>query len=774
MTATPHSGKPEDFQLFMALLDPDRFEGKPRKGVKAARRPGPDAPDGQGGAADLRGQAAVPRAPRLHGHVPALARGGAASTTQVTEYVREEMNRAERLKARGRGPPRERRRLRAHRAAAPPRLLARGDLPVAAASPRAARDAAERGAARAAAAASRAIDLTDGLERARGRRRPARGRARGARGGGRRPGLRGEDDRRARGRDRDASRGSRQLAEQVRAIGHRREVDAARRAAPGQRGRDVRRDRQAPEADRLHRAPRHAQLPDRPDPHAARAARGGRRRSTAACSASCAARRRSRSARTPTSSSSSRPTRPARASTSSARTCSSTTTCRGTRTGSSSASAASTASARPRSATCGTSSPPRRARARCSSGCSRSSPSSRRRSAASVFDVLGDEIFEDTSLRDLLIEAVRYGDQPEVRAQARRDRRRGRRREARGGAQGARAAHRDDERDRRRGDPRADGGGGGPQAPAALHPRRSSSRRSGCSAARSRSASRAGTRSRNVPAEIRNRGKALGAGVPVVPRYTRVTFEKALDVAARASAGAAARPGHPLLDATVDLVLERYRPLLKQGAMLVADADESEGPARARLRRARDPERRELPDGQRQVVSKRLQFVELTEDWEPRLAGYAPYLDYRPIEPDELELVRHADRGGVARPRRREGRARLRDRARRARAPRRGQGADRDARRADEGGGPSAADHEIQLLGPPRQRAEAAGARRQAAADELGPRAAARRRARGPAQAADDRARPGSASSRRCRPSSSAARSSSRAGSSSGCAASAR
>ena len=36
----------------------------------------------------------------------------------------------------------------------------------------------------------------------------------------------------------------------------------------------------------------------------------------------------------------------------------------------------------------------------------------------------------------------------------------------------------------------------------------------------------------NVPAEIRNRGKTLGAGIPVVPRYTRVTFEKAL-VAAR-------------------------------------------------------------------------------------------------------------------------------------------------------------------------------------------------------------------------------------------------
>jgi hypothetical protein len=29
MTATPHSGREENFQLFMALLEPDRFEGRP-------------------------------------------------------------------------------------------------------------------------------------------------------------------------------------------------------------------------------------------------------------------------------------------------------------------------------------------------------------------------------------------------------------------------------------------------------------------------------------------------------------------------------------------------------------------------------------------------------------------------------------------------------------------------------------------------------------------------------------------------------------------------
>jgi hypothetical protein len=36
MTATPHNGREEDFQLFMALLDGDRFEGRFREGVHAA------------------------------------------------------------------------------------------------------------------------------------------------------------------------------------------------------------------------------------------------------------------------------------------------------------------------------------------------------------------------------------------------------------------------------------------------------------------------------------------------------------------------------------------------------------------------------------------------------------------------------------------------------------------------------------------------------------------------------------------------------------------
>lgn len=40
MTATPHAGKEEDFQLFMALLDTDRFEGRFRDAVHTVNTEG--------------------------------------------------------------------------------------------------------------------------------------------------------------------------------------------------------------------------------------------------------------------------------------------------------------------------------------------------------------------------------------------------------------------------------------------------------------------------------------------------------------------------------------------------------------------------------------------------------------------------------------------------------------------------------------------------------------------------------------------------------------
>ena len=85
MTATPHNGKEEDFQLFLSLLDADRFYGKFREGG-TRRRHRPDAPHGQGGAAQVRRHAAVPRAACLHRQLRASPRRGGPlrSTSPIT------------------------------------------------------------------------------------------------------------------------------------------------------------------------------------------------------------------------------------------------------------------------------------------------------------------------------------------------------------------------------------------------------------------------------------------------------------------------------------------------------------------------------------------------------------------------------------------------------------------------------------------------------------------------------------------------------------------
>src|SRR6516165_310970 len=101
MTATPHNGKEEDFQLFMALLDGDRYEGRFRDGVH------------QVDVSDLMrrlvkeqllkfdGTPLLPE--RLAYTVPyPLSDLEAQLYKQVTDYVREEFNRADALENEGR------------------------------------------------------------------------------------------------------------------------------------------------------------------------------------------------------------------------------------------------------------------------------------------------------------------------------------------------------------------------------------------------------------------------------------------------------------------------------------------------------------------------------------------------------------------------------------------------------------------------------------------------------------------------------------------------
>ncbi len=161
----------------------------------------------------------------------------------------------------------------------------------------------------------------------------------------------------------------------------------------------------------------------------------------------------------------------------------------------------------------------------------------------------------------------------------------------------------------------------------------------------------------HVPAVIRQRDRIIGSGEPVLTRYERVCFEKSLIAVPGKPLAAFLCPGHPLLDATIDVILERYRDLLKQGAILVHENDPGEELRALFYLEHSIQDARPDGRGSRRVVSRRLQFVELPlPGFEPsgglpaeasslasescaRDAGPAPYLDYRPLREDERALV---------------------------------------------------------------------------------------------------------------------------------------
>ena len=259
-----------------------------------------------------------------------------------------------------------------------------------------------------------------------------------------------------------------------------------------------------------------------------------------------------------------------------------------------------------------------------------------------VFDVLGKLAFEADgkvmSLRDLLIEAIRYGEQPEVKAflttvldttldrahlQALLDER-ALEHTAMDTSKVRRIAEDMERSDARRLQPhyiesffleafKALGGNARQREPRRFEVT-------------------------HVPAGIRNRDRLIGIGAPVLPRYDRIAFEKELIAPPGQPLAAFVCPGHPLLDAVIDLILERHRDLLKRGAVLVDERDPGTIPRVLFYLEHAIQDASLTRDGSRRVVSKRMLYIEMDNAGETRHVHYAPYLDFRPLEPGELDV----------------------------------------------------------------------------------------------------------------------------------------
>ncbi len=139
----------------------------------------------------------------------------------------------------------------------------------------------------------------------------------------------------------------------------------------------------------------------------------------------------------------------------------------------------------------------------------------------------------------------------------------------------------------------------------------------------------------HVPAPVRNRDRLIGIGEPVLPRYERIAFDKTLVAPQGQTLAAFVCPGHPLLDSVIDLTLERHRDLLRRGTVLVDERDAGTSPRVLFYLEHAIQDGGMTRAGDRRVISKRMLYVEIDQDGNTRHVNYAPYLDYRPLTIDE-------------------------------------------------------------------------------------------------------------------------------------------
>ena len=259
-----------------------------------------------------------------------------------------------------------------------------------------------------------------------------------------------------------------------------------------------------------------------------------------------------------------------------------------------------------------------------------------------VFDILG-EVFEDKSLKDLLIEAIRYGEDPEVRSRLMKK------------IEGALdTTHLEDIIKRNA------------LCEEVMSVERLFAVKEEMERAEARKLQPFFIRSffnqafikiggelrpreqgryeiTNVPANIRERDRQITGrdrrnADPVLRRYERVCFEKQyVRLIERVGSPMASliHPGHPLMQSVTDLVLEEHRNKLKQGAVLVDPSDMGLTP---KVMFIIDHSVKEgaKPD---QVVSRRIQFVEIDPHGVAINAGWAPHLDMEPISQADLALI---------------------------------------------------------------------------------------------------------------------------------------
>ncbi|HMT06307.1 MAG TPA: helicase-related protein [Solirubrobacterales bacterium] len=131
---------------------------------------------------------------------------------------------------------------------------------------------------------------------------------------------------------------------------------------------------------------------------------------------------------------------------------------------------------------------------------------------------------------------------------------------------------------------------------------------------------------KNVPVEVRQ-----GSRLPIATRYERITFE--LDRSDRAELIA---PGNPLHDSVLDLTIEKAGGILERGTVLVSAEVEKPQLLVGLME--------EVADGTGATVARRFSYAYVAEGGKVEDAGPAPYLDcVAAPETGPVKAIREAD-----------------------------------------------------------------------------------------------------------------------------------
>ncbi len=143
----------------------------------------------------------------------------------------------------------------------------------------------------------------------------------------------------------------------------------------------------------------------------------------------------------------------------------------------------------------------------------------------------------------------------------------------------------------------------------------------------------------HAPVRIRDRDRQIGSGAPIQKQYERICFEKSK--INQQPVAAFICPGHPLLEAVISLIREQYEQIMRQGAIMVDEIDPGDALSAVFLLEHTVQDGRTTSAGKPHVISQRLQFAAIDKAGHATNAGIAPHLNFRPAKPEEIELVRN-------------------------------------------------------------------------------------------------------------------------------------